>query len=207
MGLLDHDVIVINQKVKLIELTNEYMVRDPDGNDIGVIRQEGQSKAKKLLRLVSSVDQFMTHTLGVYDADGTKVLQLVRPRKLVKSRLEVSDGHGQTIGSIVQQNAIGKIRFGLHDAAGNEIGMLRGENWRAWNFAIQDGSGNEIGRITKKWEGLLKAGFTTADNYVLQIDPGVQGPMRLLAFATAAAVETALKQDSRGLNSGLPIDF
>ena len=207
MGLLDHDVIVINQKVKLIELTNEYMVRDPDGNDIGVIRQEGQSKAKKLLRLVSSVDQFMTHTLGVYDADGTKVLQLVRPRKLVKSRLEVSDGHGQAIGSIVQQNAVGKIRFGLHDAAGNEIGMLRGENWRAWNFAIQDGSGNEIGRITKKWEGLLKAGFTTADNYVLQIDPGVQGPMRLLAFATAAAVETALKQDSRGLNSGLPIDF
>ena len=207
MSLLDHDVIVINQKVKLIELTNEYMVRDPDGNDIGVIRQEGQSKLKKALRLVSSVDQFLTHTLGVYDADGTKVLELVRPRKLLKSRLEVSDGHGQPIGSIVQQNAIGKIRFGLHGAAGNEVGMLRGENWRAWDFSIQDGSGNEIGRITKKWEGLLKAGFTTADNYVLKIDSGVQGPMRLLAFATAAAVETALKQDSRGLNSGLPIDF
>jgi uncharacterized protein YxjI len=203
MGLLDHDVIVINQKVKLIELTNEYMVRDADGNDIGVIRQEGQSKAKKLLRLVASVDQFMTHTLGVYDVDGTKVLEMVRPRKLVKSRLEISDGHGQPVGSIVQQNAIGKIRFGLHDTAGNEIGMVRGENWRAWDFAIEDGSGKEIGRITKKWEGLLKTSFTTADNYILTIDPGIQGPMRLLVFATAAGVDTALKQDSRGLNAGL----
>ena len=203
MGLLDHDVIVVNQKVKLIELTNEYMVRDADGNDIGVIRQEGQSKAKKLLRLVSSVDQFMTHTLGVYDADGSKVLEMVRPRKLVKSRLEVSDAHGQPVGSIVQQNAIGKIRFGLHDSAGNEIGIVRGENWRAWDFAIEDTSGKEIGRITKKWEGLLKTSFTTADNYVLTIDSSVQGPMRLLVFATAAGVDTALKQDSRGLNAGL----
>ena len=203
MGLLDHDVIVINQKVKLIELTNEYMVRDPDGNDIGVIRQEGQSKAKKLLRLVSSVDQFLTHTLAVYDADGTKVLQLVRPRKLLKSRLEVSDGHGQPVGSIVQQNAIGKIRFGLHDAAGNEVGIVRGENWRAWDFAIEDASGKEVGRITKKWEGMLKASFTTADNYVLRIDSGIQGPMRMLVFASAAGVDTALKQDDRGLNSGI----
>ena len=201
MGLLDHDVIVVNQKVKLIELTNEYMIRDADGNDIGVIRQEGQSKAKKLLRLVSSVDQFMTHTLAVYDADGTKALQLVRPRKLVKSRLEVSDGNGEPVGSIVQQNAIGKIRFGLHDTAGNEIGIVRGENWRAWDFAIEDASGKEVGRINKKWEGLLKAGFTTADNYVLQIDPGIRGPLRQLVFASAAGVDTALKQDSRGLNS------
>jgi uncharacterized protein YxjI len=202
-NLLDRDVIVVNQKVKLIELTNEYMIRDPEGNDIGVIRQEGQTKLKKALRLVSSVDQFLTHTLAVYDADGTKVLQLVRPRKLLKSRLEVSDGHGQPIGSIVQQNAIGKIRFGLHDAAGNEIGIVRGENWRAWDFAVEDASGNEIGRITKKWEGLLKAGFTTADNYVLRIDPGIQGPLRLLTFASAAGVDTALKQDSRGLNAGI----
>jgi uncharacterized protein YxjI len=198
-SLLDHDVVVINQKVKLIELTNEYLVRDAEGNDIGVIRQEGQSKAKKLLRLVSSVDQFLTHSLAVYDADGTKVLQLVRPRKLVKSRLEVADGYGQPVGSIVQQNAIGKIRFGLHDAAGNELGLVRGENWRAWDFAVEDASGAEVGRITKKWEGMLKASFTTADNYVLSIDPGIRGPLRLLIFASAAGVDTALKQDSRGL--------
>ena len=40
---------------------------DETGNEIGVIRQEGQSKARKLLRLVGSIDQFLTHRLSMYD--------------------------------------------------------------------------------------------------------------------------------------------
>jgi hypothetical protein len=41
--LLSRNVLVINQKAKLIELTDEYRVRDEEGNDIGYIREEGQS--------------------------------------------------------------------------------------------------------------------------------------------------------------------
>jgi hypothetical protein len=33
--LLTRNVFVINQKAKLIELTDEYRIRDEDGNDIG----------------------------------------------------------------------------------------------------------------------------------------------------------------------------
>ena len=49
-ALLDHDRVVINQRAKVIELVNEYRIRDGDGADIGVIRQEGQSKLKKVGR-------------------------------------------------------------------------------------------------------------------------------------------------------------
>ena len=80
-ALLDHERIIINQKAKLIELVNEFKIRNEDGEDIGVIRQEGQSTLKKVARFVSKLDQFMTHKLGVYDASGEKVLELVRPRK------------------------------------------------------------------------------------------------------------------------------
>jgi uncharacterized protein YxjI len=198
MSLLDHDRIVINQRAKLIELTNEYKIRDPQGTDIGVIRQEGQSAMKKLARFVSSLDQFMTHTLSAYDVDGTKVLELVRPRKIVKSTVRVLDGGGIPVGEIRQQNVFGKIRFGLHDTAGNKVGEIRAENWRAWDFAIVDGAENEVGRITKTWEGLAKTVFTTADDYLLDISPGLSGPLRLLAFASAVGVDTALKQDARG---------
>lgn len=200
MSLLDHSRVVISQKAKVIELTNEYLLRDPDGTEIGVIRQEGQSTLKKVARFVSSLDQFMTHTLAVYDTLGTKVLELTRPRKIVKSSLEVSDGLGAAVGTIRQQNVFGKIRFGLHDAAGTRIGEIQAENWRAWNFAIVDAAGNEVGRITKTWEGLAKTLFTTADNYLLDISPQVTGPLRILAFASAVGVDTALKQDQRGLN-------
>lgn len=200
MSLLDHSQIVINQKAKLVELTNEYLIRDTEGNEIGVIRQEGQSTLKKVARFVSSLDQFMTHTLSVYDADGNKVLGLTRPRKFMKSSLEVSDGAGSQVGTIQQQNVFGKIRFGLHDATGQKIGEIQAENWRAWNFAIVDAAGTEVGRITKTWEGLAKTLFTTADNYLLDVSPQATGALRLLAFASAAGVDTALKQDSRGLS-------
>ncbi len=200
MSLLDLDTIVINQKAKLIELTNEYMIRDPQGNEVGVIRQEGQSTLKKVARFVSSLDQFMTHKLAAYDADGTKVLELVRPRKIVKSTVEVYDGTGALAGTIRQKNVFGKIRFGLHDAGGQQIGEIRAENWRAWNFSIVDVTEAEVGRITKTWEGLAKTLFTTADDYVLNVSPTLKSPLRLLVLASAVGVDTALKQDQRGLN-------
>ncbi len=199
-ALLDHERIIINQKAKLIELVNEFKIRNEDGEDIGVIRQEGQSTLKKVARFVSKLDQFMTHKLGVYDASGEKVLELVRPRKFVKSKLQVTDGTGRPVGAIVQKNVFGKIRFGLEDASGQQLGEIQAENWRAWNFAIVDVAGTEIGRITKTWEGLAKTLFTTADDYLLEVSPTVSGPLRLLTFASAAGVDTALKQDSRGLS-------
>jgi uncharacterized protein YxjI len=198
-ALLDRNRIVINQKAKIIEVTNEYKIRDEEGNDVGVIRQEGQSKLKKFARVVSSLDQFMTHELSVYDADGTKVFGVVRPRKIMKSTVQVTDSTGNAVGEIRQKNMIGKINFGLFDASGQEIGEIRAENWRAWNFSLVDVTGTEVARITKTWEGLAKTLFTTADDYLLDITGHVSGPLRTLVFASAVAVDTALKQDARGL--------
>ncbi len=199
MTLTDHNQIVISQKAKLIELTNEYAIRDVDGNEVGKITQEGQSKAKKLARFVSSLDQFMTHALSVYQADGSKVLEVTRPRKIMKSTVQVADGIGAPLGTIRQKNMIGKINFGLHDTLDQQIGQIRAENWRAWNFSIVDASEREVARITKTWEGLAKTLFTTADNYLLDVQPECQGTLRLLVFASAVSVDLALKQDSRGL--------
>jgi uncharacterized protein YxjI len=199
-SLFTHGTLVVQQKTKLIELTNEYKISDPDGQQIGAVRQVGQSKAKKALRLISSVDQFMTHKLEVVDASGDVVLQLTRPAKLLKSRVEVADGSGNAIGRIRQLNAIGKIRFALEGPDGSEVGTLNGENWRAWNFNIQDLAGRQVARVTKTWEGLAKTLFTTADNYVVVIDDTATGVLRSLAYASALAIDTALKQDNRGLN-------
>ena len=149
--LLNRDVLVIEQKPKFVELTNEYRILDDDGNEIGVIRQEGQSKARKLLRLVSSVDQFLTHRLSVYDSGGEKVLDIVRPAKVLTSTLQILDGGGNERGRIVQKNVVGKKRFLLEDPEGGVLGSIDAENWRSWGFAINGPDGTEVGRITKKW--------------------------------------------------------
>jgi uncharacterized protein YxjI len=199
--LLSRDRLLFNQKAKIIEMNIDFAIRDPEGNEVGRIRQEGQSKLKKFARLVSSVDQFLTHTLAVYDASGGKVVELTRPAKVFKSTVAVKDAAGAEVGRIAQQNMIGKIRFGLHDAQGQQIGSINAENWRAWNFSIQDASGTEVARITKTWEGLAKTVFTTADDYLLEVS-GTNLPtsMRQMILASAAGVDLALKQDARGLS-------
>jgi uncharacterized protein YxjI len=174
-------------------------VFDEQGTQIGSVAEVGQSTLKKAARFVSSLDQFMTHSFEIRDADAKPLLVLVRPRKFMKSKFQLSRPDGTPVGEIAQKNAIGKIRFGLI-AGGQEVATLNGENWRAWNFNVQDASGNEIARITKKWEGVLKTAFTTADNYVVQIPKPLEEPLRSLVVASALCVDTALKQDSRGLS-------
>jgi uncharacterized protein YxjI len=198
VSLYDQSILVVNQKTKLIELTNEYSVYDGNGQQIGAVVEVGQSGLKKAVRFVSNFDQFLTHTLEVRDASGV-VLVLTRPAKLVKSRVQVARGDGMPIGEIVQANVFGKIRFDLV-ANGQLVGAIQAENWRAWDFAIVDAAGTEVARITKRWEGLARTLFTTADKYVVHVHFRLPEPLASMVIASALTVDTALKQDDRGFN-------
>ena len=190
-------ILVVNQKAKLIELNNQYSVFNKDGQQIATVNQVGQSAAKKAMRLLTSLDQFMTHKLEITDTQGRVLLRLTRPAKVMKSTVIVSDGNDQEIGRIVQDNVFGKIHFTLQ-AGGHTYGSINAENWRAWNFRIDDHTGQEVARITKTFEGIAKTLFTTADNYVVQIHGQIPQPLNTLVVAAALSVDTALKQDSRG---------
>jgi len=132
----------------------------------------------------------------VREADGTVVLRLTRPAKIMKSTVIVESADGKEIGKIRQENVIGKINFAF-EVGDRKIGAIHAENWRAWNFAVVDERGTEVARITKKWEGIVKAAFTTADNYFVQIHKPLTDPLRALVVAAALSVDTALKQDDK----------
>ncbi len=197
--LFTEPILVVNQKAKLIELNNQYGIFDQHGRRIGAVNQVGQSTAKKAVRLLTSYDQFLTHKFEVADGQGRVVLKLTRPAKLMKSSLIITDANDQEIGKIVQDNVFGKVHFTLQ-AGGYTYGSIRAENWRAWNFRIEDHTGAEVARITKTFEGVAKTLFTTADNYVVQIHTQIPQPLISLVIAAAVSVDTALKQDDRGLN-------
>ena len=197
-SIFDEPVLVVNQKAKIIELNNQYGVFDRQGRQIAAVNQVGQSAAKKVLRLVSNLDQFLSHSLKITDESGQVVLKLTRPAKVFKSTVVVSDGADREIGKIVQDNMFGKIHFTLQ-AGEHTYGSIKAENWRAWNFRIEDHTGAEVARITKTFEGVAKTLFTTADNYVVQIHTRLPQPLNALVVASALSVDTALKQDSRGL--------
>ncbi len=192
--IFTESVLVVNQKAKLIEVTNEYKVFDANGTQIGAVLQVGQSALKKVLRAVANVDMFMRHELKIVDAAGAPQLSLVKPRAFLRPKLEVADATGQVIGTIAVQLRLGKARFNLFDAAGTQVGTLNAENFRAWNFSLADASGTEVAKITKTWEGLGKAMFTNADNYVVQILQPLSDPLHSIAIAAALGIDLILKQ-------------
>jgi uncharacterized protein YxjI len=190
-------VLVVSQRARLVNLTSEYAVYDRDGEQLGAVREVGQSTAEKAVRLLTPYEQYLTRTLQVVDMSGRVLLALTRPAKLVRSRVIVRDGSGAEVGRIVQQNTVGRVRFGL-EAGGHAHGSINAENWRVARFNIRDGAGIEVARITKTRAGLGMTALTTRDSYVVQIHRPLEDPLCSLVVAAALAVDTALKPDARG---------
>ncbi|MFK0249094.1 phospholipid scramblase-related protein [Amycolatopsis azurea] len=195
--LFSEPVLVVNQRAKLIEMSNEFGVFDQNGNRLGGVVQVGQSTLKKAIRLLTNYDQFLTHRFEIRDANHSTVLKVTRPAKVFKSRFLVTKADDSPIGEIVQENVFGKIRLGFV-VDGRKVGGIFAENWRAWNFAIKDHDDVEIARITKTWGGFVKAAFTTADNYVVEIHRPLRDPLASMVVASALTIDTALKQDDKG---------
>lgn len=197
-ALLTQDRFFVSQKAKFIELTNEYKIRDEAGNELGHVTEENQSVLKKVVRFIGNLDTMMTHTYGLYDATDAKIVETIRPRALIFSKVHIKDSSGREVGTLVQGKKIfKKFEFSIVGPGGEKLGMVRAENWRAWDFQLLDASEKQVGRITKKWAGGVKEIFTTADNYMVEIDPSVTGDLRLLMLAVATGIDTAIKQDDK----------
>ena len=72
--------------------------------------------------------------------------------------------------------------------------VLQG-NWTSWDFKFMAGE-HELARVTKKWAGLGKELFTTADNYILSIAADVppDNAIRGLIFGAVMCIDLVLKE-------------
>ena len=72
--------------------------------------------------------------------------------------------------------------------------QLKGK-WTGWDFKFLDGN-KELAQVTKKWAGIGKELFTTADNYVLQISDSVpqDDVARQLILAAVMCIDMVLKE-------------
>ena len=67
--------------------------------------------------------------------------------------------------------------------------------WHGWDFKfVHDGV--EFAQVAKKWAGLGKELFTSADNYVLEIYDSVPmgNPIRKLILAAIMCIDMVLKE-------------
>ena len=85
--------------------------------------------------------------------------------------------------------------FWMYDTNDVKIAEVKGD-WKGWNFKFLDLTGKEIGTVTKKWAGLGKEMFTSADNYMIALtDPTKQDPgAKALLLAAGIAIDTIFKE-------------
>jgi len=110
------------------------------------------------------------------------------------SKVEVLDGNDRVVGYFKQKLFSIGGKFDVLDAQERLACTLKGK-WTSWDFRFVQNS-TELAAVSKKWAGLGKELFTTADNYMLSIDPGVPASdaRRLLIVAAVMCIDMVLKE-------------
>jgi Scramblase len=190
-SLLAQQVLVVKQKLKLIELRNDYAVLDQHGRQIGAVVQATQSPLAFLARVFTSWDVALPITLHILGPGA--MTELVVHKPWFTWRCQVVRPDGLALGEITKQVRLGKARFTLLDPRGARLGEVRARNWRAKDFSVLDGADRPIARVTKRWAGLREL-FTDADTYVIEVSPYAVDPLRSLAVATCLVIDVVMKQ-------------
>ena len=154
--------------------------------------------------MLGSVDQFLTHKLQVVDMQGNVLLALTRPAKVMKSKVIVQDAPGRRDRP---------DRAAEHDR--QDPLRPRGRRPHLRLDQRRELAGVELPRrrttpaprspgSPRPGRASAKTLFTTADNFVVQIHRPLEEPLRTLVVASSLAVDTALKQDDRGVRLTAP---
>lgn len=187
-----NNTFVIDEKIAAFKLSNAYKVYNGEGQEIGAI-QERKPFTYILLEFALS-KRMVPFELDILNVDGKCIAQLKRGLTLFMSKVQILNEAGAPIGSFKQKFTLLKPKFTLVDNLVQEIATIKGD-WKAWNFEITDAAGQKIGTIDKKWNGMAKELFTTADKYAVNIDPSVTDENTRIAVASvAAAIDMILKE-------------
>jgi uncharacterized protein YxjI len=67
-------------------------------------------------------------------------------------------------------------------------------DWKGWNFRYLNKAERELGTITKKWAGMGKELFTSADNYIVSLNHEADPAQAVLLLAAGLAVDAIYKE-------------
>jgi len=192
--VLSQNTFLIKEHVGMFKAANNYDVFDPStGAKLMDCREPDLGIFTKLLRF-TDYKRMTPFNVVITAPDGSKVLSVRRGVSLFLSKVDVLDGSGRVVGGFKQKFFSIGGSFSVLDARGNVVCTLKGK-WTSWEFKFLKGE-KEIARVSKKWAGLGKELFTSADNYVLSIDDGVPATddVRILITAAVMCIDMVLKE-------------
>lgn len=192
--VLQRNLFLVKEHVGMFKAANNYDIYDPDtGRVIMECREPHLGTFTKFLRF-TDYKRNTPFDIRVTAADGTLIVRITRGVAFIRSRVEVFDGDGDQIGGFKQKIWSVGGAFDVLDPDEQVLCSLRGK-WTGWEFKFLAGD-TEFARVTKKWAGVGKELFTSADNYILQISEAVppDNRVRELILAAVMCIDMVLKE-------------
>ena len=194
--LLQKNTFLFKEHVGLLKASNNYDVYDPQTKEIILhCREKNLNPFYKIIRLLITELKSMTpFEIEISGLDGKKIIKVKKGLSLVLSKIEVFDENDRLIGLIKLKLFPLGNNFEIFDEKENLVSKLNG-SLIGWNFKFLKDK-NTIATVTKKWSGIGKELFTSADNYILDINDDVEksSPLRLLIFGAVICIDMVLKE-------------
>lgn len=193
MHLLDRHLLFVREHVGMFKLSGAYDLLDPQSGQPVGLAQEVLPGWVKFLRLLVKKQGLPTRVEVAAGEGQPAVLVLKRGFTFLRAQVEVLDGAGVPLGTL--RAKLFSLGGGFHvfSADGQPFAEVKGD-WKGWNFKLLDLNGGEMGTVTKKWAGLGRELFTSADNYVIEVKEVAAGNALLLA--AALAIDLVFKERS-----------
>ncbi len=192
--ILNQNLFFVKEHVGMFKAANNYDILDPDSQEIIMTcREEKLGFFTKLLRF-TDYKRMTPFNVEIKTPSGEKILTVRRGVSIILSTVEVLDENDNIVGKFKQKFFSIGGKFNVLDPIGNLMCTLKGK-WTSWDFKFVKGS-NEYGHVSKKWAGLGKELFTSADNYMLEINRTVpkDDPLRILILAAVVCIDMVLKE-------------
>jgi uncharacterized protein YxjI len=192
--VLQNNQFFVKEHVGLFKAANNYDIFNPaDGQKVLECREPNLGFFTKLLRF-SDYKRMTPFHIEIRTPEGSKILSVKRGVSIFLSKVEVLDENDQVVGRFKQKLFSIGGKFDVLDPQDKIVCTLSGK-WTSWEFRFMSGN-TELASVSKKWAGLGKELFTTADNYMLSINDAVAATdrTRLLIVAAVMCIDMVLKE-------------
>ena len=191
---LERDLFLVKEHVGMFKAANNFDILAPEtGQPLLYCREPNLGFFTKLLRF-TDYKRMTPFNIEIQDLNGQPIIRVKRGISLLVSTVEVFDQSNQKIGAFKQKLFSIGGAFSVLSSTDEPLCQLKGK-WTSWEFRFLAGD-NELAKVSKKWGGLGKELFTSADNYVLQISEEVppDQPVRQLILAAVLCIDMVLKE-------------
>ncbi|HWG44674.1 MAG TPA: phospholipid scramblase-related protein [Gemmataceae bacterium] len=188
--MLNVNTYLVKQQAGLFKRTAAYDIFDANTNQQVGNAKERPSTLVNILRLFMNKQKLPTTVAFFEQGKDQPLFSIYRAFSLFRSKVQVLDAEGQVIGSFKSKIMSLGGGFWVYDAEEQQFAEVKGD-WKGWSFKFLTTDGQELGTVGKKWAGMAKELFTSADNYVIALNDAAKGKKNsnLLLLAAGLAID------------------